>query len=195
MRRNNLAGLIFLILMIGAVTTPAAFAHKVNIFAYVEGDTVYTESYFPDGKKVKGGLIEVYDSQEQKLLEGRTDKDGQFSFKPPGRDDLKIVLIASMGHKNSYSLSADELPQTMGAQNLPEIKPQESETKATAQVDLERLRRIIDNSLDEKLRPIMRQLTKTRQKEVSFTQVASGIGYVFGLMGIIFYFLGKKKKN
>lgn len=42
--------------------TSTAFAHKVNIFAYVEGDTVYTESYFPDGKKVESGLVEVYDS-------------------------------------------------------------------------------------------------------------------------------------
>jgi nickel transport protein len=28
-----------------------ALAHKVIIFAYVEGDRVYTESYFSDGKK------------------------------------------------------------------------------------------------------------------------------------------------
>ena len=44
-----------------------AFTHKVNIFAYVEGDTVYTESYFSDGKKVEGGVVEVYDSEGNKL--------------------------------------------------------------------------------------------------------------------------------
>ena len=92
------------------------FAHKVNIFAYVEGDLVYTESYFPDGHKVERGTIEVYDSRKNKLLTGVTDKKGIFNFRPPKKDDLKIVIIAGMGHKNSYLLSADELPDTMFAE-------------------------------------------------------------------------------
>ena len=37
---------IFLIIIMMDVSV---FAHKVNIFAYVEGDKVYTESYFNDG--------------------------------------------------------------------------------------------------------------------------------------------------
>ncbi len=86
-----------------------AQAHKVSIFAYAEGGTVYTESYFPDGKMVQDGTIEVYDSQGQKLLEGKTDQDGKFSFPVPKKDDLKIVIIASMGHKSEFVLKKDEL--------------------------------------------------------------------------------------
>src|SRR4030042_3404518 len=100
--------LVFLFLWQAAPSI--SYAHKVNIFAYVEGGQVYTESYFPDGRKVEGGTIEIYDSQGNKLLSGITDKEGKFNFTPPKRDDLKIVLIATMGHKNSYSLSASELP-------------------------------------------------------------------------------------
>ena len=87
----------------------SAQAHKVNIFAYAEGGTVYAESYFPDGKAVQDGTIEVYDSQGQKLLEGKTDQEGKFSFPVPKKDDLRIVIIASMGHKNDYVLKKDEL--------------------------------------------------------------------------------------
>lgn len=86
-----------------------AQAHKVNIFAYAEGGTVYSESYFPDGKMVQDGTVEVYDSQGQKLLEGKTDQDGKFSFPVPKQDDLKIVIIASMGHKSEFVLKKDEL--------------------------------------------------------------------------------------
>lgn len=187
-------GLIFLSLLM-VMASSNAFAHKVNIFAYVEGDTVYTESYFPDGRKVEGGLIEVYDSQGNKLLDGRTNKHGQFNFKPPKKDDLKIVLIASMGHKNSYTLSANDLPDNIEAQEPEELKFQESEVKEVVQVDLEQIKRIIGSCLDEKLKPIMRQLTKAQQKEVSFTKVIGGIGYIFGIMGMILYFLSRKKKN
>lgn len=86
-----------------------AQAHKVNLFAYVEGGKIYTESYFPDGKPVAGGKISVYDSQGHLLLEGITDKQGMFNFAIPKADDLTIVIDASMGHKNHYKLKKSEV--------------------------------------------------------------------------------------
>jgi nickel transport protein len=101
----------------------SAFAHKVNIFAYVEGKKIYTESYFNDGKKCIDSKIEVFDNRENKLLEGLTDKEGEFSFEVPPEDvDLKIVLTASMGHRAEYSISADEL---RGAAGLIKEEPEE----------------------------------------------------------------------
>jgi len=208
LRKDNLArrafncyklliSFVFLSLLL-LMTASVVFAHKVNIFAYVEGNTVYTESYFSDGTKVKHGVVEVYDSQGTKLLEGKTDENGEFNFKPPKKDDLKIVLLASMGHKNTYTLSADELPDIIAAQKPEKAEPKESKVKEVAPVDLDQIKRIIDTSLDEKLKPIMRQLTKAQQREVSFTEVIGGIGYIFGIMGIILYFVSKKgvkKKN
>ncbi|MFV0438159.1 MAG: carboxypeptidase regulatory-like domain-containing protein [Desulfopila sp.] len=100
------------VLTLAAITFLAApaMAHKVNIFAYAEGDTVYTESYFPDGKTVDSGTIEVMDSSGKKILEGKTDKAGQFSFPAPRpKEDLTIVIDASMGHKNSYLLKKSEM--------------------------------------------------------------------------------------
>jgi len=207
-----------------------AFAHKVNIFAYVEGDLVYTESYFPDGRKVEKGKIEVYDSHKNKLLTGVTDKKGIFNFHPPKKDDLKIVIIASMGHKNSYLLSADELPDTIftGESHPPQsinnpkdtLPAQDSAQKTSKegleipgeepivqkkrpisqyddipkqQIDFREIKKIIDESLDLKLKPIMRELAKAKhEKKISFTEIFGGIGYIFGIIGIAFYFTKKK---
>lgn len=201
---------------LGLVTTSISSAHKVNIFAYVEGGKVYTESYFPDGRKVEGGTVEVYDSQENKLLSGITDKEGKFNFTPPKKDDLKIVLIATMGHKNSYLLSASELANlsTSGESKTESGNGQPSETETTApdsqeqppaalesasqplsyvQADLEDIKRIVDQSLDQKLAPIIRELAKSQQEEkLSATEIFGGIGYIFGLMGLILYFTKKK---
>ena len=86
-----------------------AMAHKVNVFAYAEAGQIYTESYFPDGGKVEGGKVLVYDSQGKLLLEGVTDKEGQFNFAIPKVDDLTIVIEATMGHKNSFKLKKAEV--------------------------------------------------------------------------------------
>jgi nickel transport protein len=87
----------------------SAFAHKVNIFAYVENGKIYTESYFPDGKPVEGGGIEILDSQGQKVGEGATDKEGKCVLPIPKKDDLTIVINATMGHKNTFLLKKSEL--------------------------------------------------------------------------------------
>lgn len=88
-----------------------ASAHRVNLFAYVEGGKVYTESYFSDGKPVKGGKVTVYDSQKRLLKEGLTDQEGLFHFDIPKVDALTIVINASMGHRNSFTLKKSEVEE------------------------------------------------------------------------------------
>jgi nickel transport protein len=107
-RRKNVGFLAGLMVIFLGIAVPA-LAHKVNIFAYVEKGTVFTESYFPDGKKVEGGRIEVLDTSGKKLVEGKTDKEGLFSFPLPKKEDLTIIIDASMGHKNSFILKKSEM--------------------------------------------------------------------------------------
>lgn len=100
---------LFVFLLVVLLFAGNALAHKVNLFAYVEGGIIYTESYFPDGKPVAGGKILVYDSGNNLVQEGITDKEGLFHFAIPKVDDLTIVIEASMGHKNHYKLKKNEV--------------------------------------------------------------------------------------
>jgi len=101
---------VLMMLLVFLLLAVPAMAHKVNIFAYVENNIVYTESYFPDGRKVESGTIEVLNGAGTKLLEGKTDQEGLFSFPLPAiKEDLTIVVNASMGHKNSYLLKKADM--------------------------------------------------------------------------------------
>jgi nickel transport protein len=100
---------LLILFFVSLLFSGTALAHKVNLFAYVEAGTVYTESYFPDGNPVQGGKVLVYDSQSKLLLEGVTDKKGFFNFAVPKVDDLTIVIEATMGHKNSFKLKKAEV--------------------------------------------------------------------------------------
>jgi nickel transport protein len=105
-RRNIVFLLCLTLILMGPC---AVLAHKVNVFAYVEGETVHTESYFPDGRPVVGGTIEVRDRNETILLAGKTDEKGLFSFPLAKKEDLTIVINAGMGHRNSYLLKETEM--------------------------------------------------------------------------------------
>ena len=189
--------LIFLIIIIMDVSV---FAHKVNIFAYVEGDKVYTESYFSDGKKCVESKIEVFDNQGNKLLEGLTGEEGMFSFKIPPEDvidgDLKIILTASMGHRAEYIIRADELGDVAGLIEEKIEEPVSAVSPEVSSFDLKEIQSIIDDTLDEKLKPIMREMReikKSQEDRISFTEVIGGIGYIIGIFGIIAYFLSRKR--
>ncbi|WP_305042467.1 carboxypeptidase-like regulatory domain-containing protein [Geoalkalibacter sp.] len=107
MTQRYLPGLLLMLLVFLAAAP--AWAHKVNIFAYVEKQTVHTESYFSAGRPVQKGRILVFDSNREQLLEGQTDAEGRFSFPLPKVDDLTIVIEAGMGHKNSFRLKKSDL--------------------------------------------------------------------------------------
>ena len=93
--------------------TPSAWGHKVNVFAYVQGDKVIVEGYFSGNVKAQDSPVEVLDSKGEKILQGKTNTDGMYSFKladlPPIKGDMKIVLDAGLGHRAVYQLSADEV--------------------------------------------------------------------------------------
>ncbi len=185
--------LIFLFLIIMVVNIPV-FAHKVNIFAYVEGDRIYTESYFNDGKKCIDSKIEVFDKQGDKLLEGLTDEEGEFSFEVPPEDgDLKIVLTAGMGHRAEYSISADELSGAAGLIKEELEKPVSVVSPEVSSLDLNEIRSLIEDALDKKLEPIMREIKKSKTDKISPTEIIGGIGYIIGIFGIIAYFLSRKR--
>ena len=195
--KNKLYLILIFIFLIIIIMDVSIFAHKVNIFAYVEGGKIYTESYFNDGKKCMDSKIEVFDNQENKLLEGLTDKEGIFCFEAPPEDvidgDLKVILTASMGHRAEYIVPANEL---RGVTGLTQEKSEESVSKVSPEIssfDVKEIQILIEDALDEKLKPIMREIKKSQENRISPTEIIGGIGYIVGIFGMIAYFLSRKK--
>jgi len=198
--KNKLYLILIFIFLIIIMINISAFAHKVNIFAYVEGKKIYTESYFSDGKKCVESKIEVFDNQGDKLSEGLTDKEGMFSFEIPAEDvidgDLKIILTASMGHRAEYIIRADELGDVSGLIEEKIEEPVSAVSPEISSVDLKEIQSLIEDTLDEKLEPIireMREIKKSQEDIISPTEIIGGIGYIIGIFGVIAYFLSRKR--
>jgi len=195
--KNKLYLILIFIFLIIIMINISAFAHKVNIFAYVEEGKIYTESYFSDGKKCIESKIEVFDNQGNKLLEGLTDKEGAFSFEiPSGDGDLKLVLTASMGHRAEYIIQADELGNIKGLIEEKIEEPVSAVSPEVSSFDLKEIQSLIEDTLEEKLKPIMREMREIRkfqEDRISSTEIIGGIGYIIGIFGIVAYFLSRKK--
>jgi nickel transport protein len=198
--------------IVGAVVLAAsvflhgnAAAHRVNVFAWVEGDTVRVECKYPDGTRVHEGVIRVLDSAGKELLSGKTDTQGEFSFKVPKQDDLTIVLEAGMGHRGDWPLSKQDIapagaaPPEPAAASQPAPKteaplpPTGKSAPGAASPPSEDIEQAIEKALDKKLAPVLRMLAEMREQKVRLTDVLGGIGYIIGLVGVAAYFKRKPR--
>jgi len=192
------------------ITVVSASAHRVNVFAWVDGDTIHVESKFSGGKKVKAGKVVVVDPQGVELLAGRTNDQGQYSFQVPKQSDLRIILIAGQGHQGEWTVRETELqgpsPETKTeADTLKTVTPDQNNIVAKTSVDSDaampgnrirpqELEAIIEKVLDRKLRPVTKMLADMQQKAPGVRDIFAGIGYIIGLVGIAAYVQNRKKK-
>ncbi|MGD9210543.1 MAG: hypothetical protein PVI90_07195 [Desulfobacteraceae bacterium] len=189
------------------IWVPLTFAHNVTIFAWVEGDTVYTESKFSGGRVAKDAPIEVYDKAGTKLLTGKTDEKGEYSFKLPKKEELRIVLMAGMGHGNEWTLTAEDIAEAEGDPSAESVNqtstpptetpttPADTPAESTTKISSPELEAALEKMLDKKLAPILKKLSRLEAKEKEgpgVTEIIGGIGYILGLMGLAAYIQFKR---
>ncbi|MCG6877600.1 MAG: hypothetical protein LJE96_00350 [Deltaproteobacteria bacterium] len=168
-----------------------AMAHRVNVFAWVEGDTVHTESKFSGGRRVNGGEVLVYDLKGNELLSGKTNAQGEFFFKIPRKTAIKIVLKAGMGHRGEWTIPLSEIDPGKSESGPTVSQEKQKETSkaetVTPSVDLDQVRHALDQSLDRRLSPVLKRLAEVQDKGPTFQDILGGIGYIFGLLGLAAY--------
>ncbi len=186
--RFKIISLLLVIFCLVLLLPLNAQAHRVNVFAWVEDGTVYTQSKFGGGNKVINGKIEVYDDNAKLLLSGTTDDQGEFSFAIPQKSALKIVLIATMGHRSEWHIPLAEIDASAenNSNDAPELETPtlQPERQSSSQVDLQQLETIIDRVVERKLKPVSSALANLQQPGPSLHDIIAGVGYIFGLMGI-----------
>ncbi len=188
-RRLCFAAVIFLLLSSWPFLL---WAHKVSIYAWVEGDLVFTESFLSSGDKAAHSQIEVFDKYGKKLLTGKTDDQGMFSFKLPQKSDLKIVLRASGGHRAEFNLKAEEIPLEGDHPGEGHAEKDPSMVGVPC-IGEEEIQAVVEKVLDEKLRPLQKRLAAYEKRGPGITEIFGGIGYIIGLMGVALYFSHRKK--
>lgn len=190
--------LLFIVLWLGQ-TNPAS-AHRVTIFAWVEGDQIHTESKFANGKPVSGGKIVVLDATGQQILTGTTDPNGGFTFVSPKPPPLRIELLAGMGHKNHWIVEADDADDHTPA-TPPKTAPTQpqavlEDTVHTETVTAQQIETIVTQALDQKLAPIHKAIARQEQNQQNRTRdIFAGIGYILGLVGVGAYVHYRKKSK
>ena len=200
-------------------TSTSALAHRVNIFAWTEGNEIVAECGFNGGNKVKQGQVVVFDAATgAKLFEGRTDDFGVYRFPVSAEGKahgVRIVVKAGEGHQNEWTVDAAELATIQpgtgaapaassapasatavaaapAAQAPASPKTDKAPAQQAANISASELQNIVNTALDAKLGPIRKELAEMRVARPGFSEIFGGIGWLVGLAGIALYFKGRR---
>lgn len=93
-----------------ALSGGTGLAHKVVLFAWVEGDYIHAEAGFGSKRPAKDCDIKAFDAGGSLIFQGRTDQEGKFSAPVPRghAGDMTLELSAGPGHKGAWTIRADE---------------------------------------------------------------------------------------
>lgn len=198
---------IAMLLGLTLVTRPA-LAHKVNVFACVEGNTIVGEAYIRGGSPVQGARVIALDPSGKELAATTTDEEGRFAFELTARCDYRLIVDAGEGHVAEYTVWADELSggspahaadpvettDQPTAQQARQPQPDTSEEDPSNLVPAdESLREQID-AVDRQIKALRRDLHEYRNQR-QWQDVLGAVGYILGIMGLAFYFLGVRRKE
>jgi nickel transport protein len=203
--------------LVAASAAPAA-AHKLILFASVEGATIHGKAYFQGGAPARGLAVTAFDPQGAELAQTTTDDRGEFTMEAQFGCNHRLVVETPDGHGAEFPLKAEQLPADLppppdeaagsarpggehshshpghshphGEHSHSHPPPREPATSKSAGAGpSDELR-----ALRADVAALQEQLTRYENR-MRLRDILGGIGYILGLAGIAFYFLGVRRKD
>jgi nickel transport protein len=172
-----------------------AHAHRIGVFASVSDGRISGEVYFPSGGAAAGVKVVARAPDGRVLGEAVSDADGRWQMPVRFRCDHELAADAGEGHRATYLVPASDLPANLpalpgagGPAAPPPAAPPELEAAASPDIEA-----AVERAVARQVEPLRRDLARY-QDSVRVHDVLGGIGYVLGLMGLAFYFLGARRR-
>lgn len=186
-----------LILLFSSVISISAHAHKVVASAWTDGADIEGEVGFSNGDMaLNGTLIEVFNKEGNKIGETKILEDGLFRFTPRQAISHRFFANLGAGHVANVTLETDELPDHIKTQ-VPSKNPQAAPLPAsTAQPSLSdsAIARLVAKAVRKEVQPLRKEIASYKEKN-DLQSILGGIGYIFGLTGLVFYIAARRKES
>ena len=188
--------LLFALILVLAAASPA-MAHKLKIFAAVEGNTVAGYAFFIGGGRAQDTPWQAKDETGKLLGEGRTGPEGEFHLTVPEpiASDITISVNTQEGHIASTMLAAarfgaaEAAPVAAPAASAAPSASFEAPAEPAATPDTTAL---VEAAMQRQLAPLLERIEEMDSR-LRMTDVLSGIFLIIGLAGIGLWARGRRK--
>ena len=164
------------VLLMALLWSSTALAHRINVFAYVEGGQVHVEAYSAGGGKVRRAPVLIYGPQGALLARTVTNGDGKATFIPKAATDLRISVDTGEGHRAEYLLQAAELAGfSAKPEGPPHTRVQDNADVAAVRRELEALRKRVEG-----VRSDVAELRRS-SGDVAVGDVLAGLAFILAV--------------
>ncbi len=169
------------------------WAHRVNIFAYPDGDSIQIECSFSKSQMVRHGKLTFSDGETGATLsEATTDEHGIFRFRPDEHfldtgHGLDILLYAGEGHQNTWHMDSTELKALTRPTRTIQGKTSDQASHAINTIERNELEALMGKVLDERLTPIRQAIARQQTDMPGLRDIIGGLGWILGLLGLATY--------
>lgn len=171
----KLLNVLIITLLLSLLPLSVANAHKVVVFAWIDGNSIHVQGSFGSKRKIKKANVQVKDEQGREIYKGQINTNGECSFPKPDISDSDLIVFvdAGSGHKGSWTITKEELVQTEEV-DIVDIKNTDKES-----------------SSDLKAAAAAKKMEEL-EKSPSLISVISGIGIIF-FLAVVLKMIKKKK--
>lgn len=169
-----------------ALASPAA-AHRLKLFATVEGGEVAGYAFFIGGGRAQGTDWRARDAAGGEIAEGQTGADGTYRFAVPAGppQPLTITVDTHEGHVATLTLPAERFG------GAPEAPAPVVQTTPAAPRDDAALAALVEGAVERAVAPLEAQIDAL-QSRMRLTDIVSGVFLILGLGGMLLYLRGRR---
>ena len=190
MSTNPVRRLILAMLCLSAVA-PFAWAHGINLFATVEGATIEGTLIYVDGTPAAGATVTAFAPDGASIGEAITDATGRFAFQARFRCRHRLVGDVGQGHRGLFTVPEEDLPDSLpvpgapvSVQAAPAVEAPSVAPSPGADAMPDDFDQRLEAAVARQLRPLREQINRY-ETAIRIRDVMGGIGYLFGLAGMI----------
>lgn len=180
------------------LSIPTASAHRLSVSIDVNEHEIEIRAFFGGRSPCRTCRITATDNEGNEVFSGRTDKSGLVTFRPDNlASDLAITARDSMGHRGTGRISAERLKVLQTDESIAEADTEETASTAdnNCRIDKDEISALIRKEVAKQIRA-SKHLTGTDDPHKSFEirDLIAGLGFIFGLSGLILA-ASKKRKS
>ena len=175
--------------LLAATAMPAA-AHRLKLFATIEGGTISGYAFFIGGGRPEGAAIIIRDENGAEVHRDATDAEGRFAWTPPAAGSFTVTVDAGDGHGADIRLGAERFgaasPSSSAAIAAPASAPPLTDTAA--------IEAAVDRAVARQIRPLLEAYDEAEGR-VRFNDIVGGIGMIVGLAGAALWASSRRRRK
>jgi nickel transport protein len=157
--------------------TPAE-AHRLRVFATVEGGGIEGYAFFVGGGRPEGAAVRFVRAGAV-VHATTTDAAGAFAWRPDAPGPITVVVDPGGGHSAEVTLGAERF----GAAPAGDAAPASDEEAASAHALDPAIEAAIEAAVARQIRPLLEAEAEAASR-LRFNDVMGGIGMIVGLAGV-----------